>query len=274
MTAKMTATSTANMTASRAVRGLAVWTMAIASVLAATGCATKQAEPDPVMPQPDHAWPIGQVEEPGRLRFVVCSDCPLRTPKTLPGQLVTADARASMATPPRTAPTVPSRPEPVTAPPDKRFMATVNFALNSSRLRPAAKEQLGALLPVLVFATDVQVTGYTDDLGPTALNQRLALARASALVRAIGASDRYEGDAPLPVPQGQPLCCYLNDNRGEQERAINRRAEVVFRIPAEPRALRAAAGAGPAAGLRELPAVGPSRGEPAPKHQPSATSKP
>lgn len=274
MTATMTATTTVKLIASRAVRGLAAWTMAIAGVLAATGCATKLAEPDPVMPQPDHAWPIAQVEEPGRLRFVVCSDCPLRTPKTLPGQLVTADARASISIPARAAPTVTSRPEPVTASPDRRFVATVNFALNSSKLRPAAKEQLGALLPVLVFASDVQVTGYTDDLGPTALNQRLALARASAVVRAIGASDRYEGDAPLPAPQGQPLCCYLNANRGEQERAVNRRAEVVFRIPAEPQALSAAAGAGAAARLRELPAVGPSRGEPAPTHQPSATSKP
>jgi flagellar motor protein MotB len=155
----------------------------------------------------------------------------------------------------------------VTARQDKRFVATVNFALNSSKLRPAAQQQLDALLPVLVFATDVQVTGYTDDLGPPALNQRLALARASAVVNAlkpaIGSSGRYERDARLPTPLGRPLCCYLTDNRSEQERATNRRAEVVLRIPDEPQAMRAAAGADPAARLRELPTVAPSRGEPA-----------
>lgn len=268
----------ANPFARYAVRGLASWTMAIASVLVATGCATKPAEPDPVMPQPDHAWPIAQVEEPGRLRFVVCSDCPQRTPKTLPGQLVAGDARASASTAPRTVPPTPSKSAPVSAPTAKRFVATVNFALNSSQLRPPALEQLSALSPVLVFATDVEVTGYTDDLGPEPLNQRLALARASAVVHALrpalGASGRFGGDAPLPEAQGQPLCCYLNDNRGERERAKNRRAEVVFRIPAEPQALRAAAAAGPAARLRELPAAGPSRTESVPTQPPSATSQP
>lgn len=260
------------MRSSFALRGLAAWVMAIASVLAATGCATKPPEPDPVMPQPDHAWPIAQVEEPGRLRFVVCSDCPPRTPKTLPGKAVTADARSSMPVPARSAPTSSSPPVLVAPRQDKRFMATINFALNSSKLRPAALQQLEALLPVMVFATDVQVTGYTDDLGPPALNQRLALARASAVVHAmkpaIGAGGRHEGAEPLPTPQGRPLCCYLTDNRSESERATNRRAEVVFRIPAEPQAMRATAAAGPAARLRELPAVEPSRGEPAANNKP------
>jgi outer membrane protein OmpA-like peptidoglycan-associated protein len=260
------------MSSSFALRRLAAGIMAITSVLAATGCATKPPEPDPVMPQPDHAWPIAQVEEPRRLRFVVCSDCPQRTPKTLPGQAVTADARTSMSAPARSAPMSSSPPAPVAAQQDKRFVATVNFALNSSKLRPIAQQQLDALLPVLVFATDVQVTGFTDDLGPPALNQRLALARASAVVHALkpalGARDRHDGDAPLPTPQGRPLCCYLTDNRSEAERATNRRAELVFRIPAEPQALRAAAGADPAARLRELPAVEPSRGEPAANNKP------
>jgi outer membrane protein OmpA-like peptidoglycan-associated protein len=260
------------MSSSFALRRLAAWIVAITSVLAATGCATKPPEPDPVMPQPDHAWPIAQVEEPGRLRFVVCSDCPQRTPKTLPGQPVTADVRTGMPAPARSAPTSSSPPAPVTARQDKRFVATVNFALNSSKLRPDAQQQLDALLPVLVFATDVQVTGFTDDLGPPALNQRLALARASAVVNAlkpaIGARGQYEGDAPLPTPLGRPLCCYLTDNRSEPERATNRRAEVVFRIPDEPQAMRAAAGADLAARLRELPAVAPSRGAPAANTKP------
>jgi outer membrane protein OmpA-like peptidoglycan-associated protein len=218
------------------------------------------------MPQPDHAWPIAQVQEPGRLRFVVCSACPERTPKTLPGQLehtppgVASAMRAPEPTPARFAPV----PEPahVTAPADRRFVATVNFALNSSKLRPGAAQQIEALLPVLVFATDVEVTGYTDDLGSQALNERLALARARTVVRAIGASDRYEGDAPLPAPRGRSLCCYVSENRSEAQRALNRRAEVVIRIPSDPQALRSAAAAASAAGLRELGAA--ERGQRAP----------
>jgi hypothetical protein len=134
------------MSSSFTLRRLPAWIMAITSVLAATGCATKPPEPDAVMPQPDHAWPIAQVEEPGRLRFVVCSDCNQRTPKTLPGQAVTADAPTSMPAPARSAPMSSSPSALVAVRQDKRFVATVNFALNSSKLRPAAQQQLDALL--------------------------------------------------------------------------------------------------------------------------------
>lgn len=262
------------MTTSNAWRGRAGWVLAMASVLAFAGCATKTPVPDPVLPQPDHAWPIAQVQEPGRLRFVVCSDCPQRTVKTLPGQSAVAESRPTATTVVRTAPIPSPKPSSAALPEHKRFVATVHFALNSSKLRPAQREQLAALLPVLVFATDLQVTGYTDDLGPPALNDRLARARASAVVRAIGASDRYEGDAPLPVPQGRPLCCYVTDNRSEQERAPNRRAEVVFSIPAEPLALRAASLATVGARLQALHSVGTARREPDTGHVPSATTRP
>ena len=241
----------------------------LAAALGATGCATKQVAPDPVMPQPDHAWPIAQVQEPGRLRFVVCSDCPERTPKTLPGQLDQTPPTAMRVpepTPARLAP-VP-KPAHVTAPADRRFVATVNFALNSSKLRPSAAQKIDALLPVLIFATDVEVTGYTDDLGSQALNERLALARARTVVRAIGASGRYEGDAPLPAPRGRSLCCYVSENRSEAQRALNRRAEVVIRIPSDPQALRSAAAAASAAGLRELGAAEFGQRSPGPAGKP------
>jgi hypothetical protein len=80
------------------MRRLATQVVAWALLVGAAACTSVPPVPDAVLPLPDHFWPVAQVREPGRLRFVVCSSCPVRTAKTLPGLDELVDVRTTPPT--------------------------------------------------------------------------------------------------------------------------------------------------------------------------------
>ncbi|CAD5366885.1 exported hypothetical protein [Rubrivivax sp. A210] len=216
---------------------------ALCALLAA--CETQPPVPATIPPAL-HTYRIAQQDWDGRKVFETCIECPRPTLKTLPG-VVVAKAPALVLPPPP-----PTVPPPIVSSAPRRLVAVVQFDLNSSRLRPAVKAQMDALAPLLRLAIQVQVTGYTDDLGARKLNTRLAQARAQAVVASL--QERLERARP-PVPMvagaGRPLCCYVSSNQSEVQRAPNRRAEMVLHLTSGPELDRVLSALPPAAGVMD-----------------------
>jgi outer membrane protein OmpA-like peptidoglycan-associated protein len=230
---------------SRAAKAVASCFAAALAAASLTGCATVEAEV-PTVEQPVHANRIGQVPDGHRLRYAVCLTCPERTVKTLGREPQTA------ATPSRvtlTSPTTPLTP--------RALVATVNFDFASSAITAHTRAALDSLRPLLGQASDIHVTGFTDDLGPMGINTRLASERGKAVLQALaGPAGPLQADGLSPPvltapasgytrnAAGRPLCCYVAPNVSEEGRASNRRAELTFtvqRTAAVDRALQKAA---------------------------------
>ena len=230
---------------SRAAKAVASCFAAALAAASLTGCATVEAEV-PTVEQPVHANRIGQVPDGHRLRYAVCLTCPERTVKTLGREPQTA------ATPSRvtlTSPTTPLTP--------RALVATMNFDFASAAITAHARASLDSLRPLLGQASDIHVTGFTDDLGPMGINTRLASDRAQAVLQALaGPAGPLPADGLSPPvitapasgttrnAAGKPLCCYVAPNVSEEGRASNRRAELTFTVPrtaAVDRALQKAA---------------------------------
>lgn len=166
-------------------------------------------------------------------RFARClaPACPTRTPKTLatetpsrPAPKQATDRAASFipvgSVAPDLAATLPV-PKAQTA-----HTVTVPFAFGSARLDPAAQARLNDAQPDIVAVRSVTITGRTDNTGPSAVNEALALARAHA-VRDYLRKSRPALAAALTV-EAQGACCFVAANDTPAGRAQNRRVEVVF----------------------------------------------
>ena len=111
-----------------------------------------------------------------------------------------------------------------------RLASDVLFEFDRSDLTPRAREELANIArkltddPAVGVVTGVEVVGHTDDVGDTAYNDRLSLARAES-VRAeltaalgpgvtVGASGRGESEP-------------IAENTTDEGRALNRRVEIV-----------------------------------------------
>lgn len=229
---------------SRAAKAVASCFAAAVAAASLSGCATVEAEV-PTVEQPVHTNRIGQVQEGHRLRYAVCLTCPERTVKTLGREPQPATTTRVTLTPPA---------KPLTP---RALVATVNFDFASSAITAHTRAALDSLRPLLGQASDIHVTGFTDDLGPMGINTRLASERAQAVLQALAGPAGplpAEGLNPpvLTAPAssstrnaaGKPLCCYVAPNVTEEGRASNRRAELTFTVPrtaAVDRALQKAA---------------------------------
>jgi OOP family OmpA-OmpF porin len=104
---------------------------------------------------------------------------------------------------------------------------TVLFAVNSSRLTPEAKTDLGSLVQQIGDAKGymIEVAGFADSTGNAERNQVLSEARAAAVVRYL----QEEGNVPLRrilAPAGLGTTHATADNKTTQGRQQNRRVEV------------------------------------------------
>lgn len=209
------------------------------ALLASCGTAPQES---PKLPPPTHDYRIAQIDTADAPVYAMCRDCPRPTPKTLPGQQVRVPAAAPLPDRLTKAPT---------PKPPRQFTAFVPFDFNSANLTAQAKAQLSAIAPVLQLSTQVQVTGYTDDLGGRELNTKLSDARALSVLIAL--RDQLAGRDTTPTLRaiGRPLCCYVSDNRTEARRRPNRRAEVRLTVPDGPALTKALQGVPSTTGLRE-----------------------
>ncbi len=105
--------------------------------------------------------------------------------------------------------------------------AVVVFPFEGSAVGPQVAERLRELLPLMRLAKRIQVLGYTDDQGPQAANDKVAQARALAVM--VQVRQILGDDAPQALSaKGQGLCCYISHNQSEAGRALNRRVEVLL----------------------------------------------
>jgi outer membrane protein OmpA-like peptidoglycan-associated protein len=157
--------------------------------------------------------------------------CPTRTPKTLaheaPRQPIDPAALR--------APAEPVAPAPVpTAPATKAELSrtvTVQFAPGTAKLRPAARSQLNAAVGDLLRVRHITIIGRTDNRGPMAFNQELALARALAVREHLRKT--HPPLAATLTLRARGACCFIAPNNTLAGRAQNRRVEVVFRMNGE-----------------------------------------
>lgn len=219
---------------------LATLLLYLTAVLGLASCSTPTpviAEPTPV---PPHAYAIEQRTLGDKTQFVACAECERLTPKTLrvprPRLAVTAPGGTTLAATETPAQAVkpaqmPQGTAQATSPPaptTRTELFTVVFDLNSAALTRAARSRLDALVPLANAAGRVRVVGYTDDLGSQGLNNRLSDQRALAVMLYL--RDRLTEPRPDLSATGRPLCCYVTDNRSEDHRAPNRRAEIAVEV--------------------------------------------
>ncbi|MBT9521023.1 MAG: OmpA family protein [Dechloromonas sp.] len=152
--------------------------------------------------------------------------CPARTPKTLATD-------SSVRTVDRAAPSSPAQPilsEPATPLPTPNISTsrtiTVQFGLGSAKLSPAARSSLNEAMTALLSARQIMIVGRTDNTGPLAFNESLALARALAV------RDHLLSKHPRLTPtlsiKARGACCFIAANDTLAGRTQNRRVELVF----------------------------------------------
>ncbi|MBL8931777.1 MAG: OmpA family protein [Kineosporiaceae bacterium] len=151
---------------------------------------------------------------------------PSATPTT-PTPILTPTGTST--SPPTPSPTAPRTPTPSTEPDLEAWPSPViGFASEQTALTTTARSQLDAVARRLREAPEVVVVirGHTDDLGPTAHNRALSLARAEAVaahLRDAGvAAERLEIRA---LGSAEPV----RPNDTAAGRAANRRVELVYR---------------------------------------------
>ncbi|QIZ85903.1 OmpA family protein (plasmid) [Bermanella marisrubri] len=107
--------------------------------------------------------------------------------------------------------------------PKQTFLSAVQFDFDSSELTGKARMKLLAKMADLQKqgVSSVSVFGFTDNVGAEAYNKNLAKDRASTVARFLA-----NGGVQINEVVGKPLCCYLVDNESDQNRHVNRRAEI------------------------------------------------
>lgn len=187
--------------------------------------ATPQAKPN--------ASHIAQLERGRNAYFAQCIEpaCPTTTPKTL----AVADSQPSPRPSMQGGLTTlePFAPADVTtlAPPRKPQVLILEFATDSAALSPAHKTLLNNAAKALGRADRVLIVGRTDNVGPNAPNQAIALARAAAVRDHL---KRVSTSLPDDIRiDARGLCCYVASNDTPEGRARNRRVEVVFTASSE-----------------------------------------
>ena len=93
-------------------------------------------------------------------------------------------------------------------------------------LSPAARSSLNEAMTALLSARQITIIGRTDNTGPLAFNESLALARALAV------RDHLLSTHPRLTPtlsvKARGACCFIAANDTLAGRTQNRRVELVF----------------------------------------------
>lgn len=172
---------------------------------------------------------LAQLDFGRQATFTRCTPpaCPIRTPKTLALETPAPSAKrtdASITTEPAS-PAVPSAPAPKK---EVSRTLTLHFGLGSAKLNPAARNQLNEAMADLKSTRRITIFGRTDNTGPLAFNDSLALARALAV------RDHLLKTYPTLTPdltiKAQGGCCFIAPNDTQAGRTQNRRVEVVFQM--------------------------------------------
>ncbi len=189
---------------------------------------------------------VAQIDFGRHAGFATCLPpaCPAVTPKTLPGEsqptapaptaveLAESLGRGETVLPAEQSLDVPAVPAtPVMPRPDAASASrqvVVHFAFGNATLSPTARALIDEAAPT---SRRVAISGRTDSVGPSQVNQALALARAEAVRRHL--RDRHPRLAPALTVQAEGACCYAASNDTASGRAMNRRVEVVFERDAE-----------------------------------------
>lgn len=152
--------------------------------------------------------------------------CPTRTPKTLATDYsVLAVDRAAPSSSAQSSP--PKAVTPLPTPKiDTSRTIIVQFGLGSAKLSPAARSSLNGAMSALLSARQITIIGRTDNTGPLAFNESLALARALA-VRDYLLSTHPRLTPTLSV-KARGNCCFIAANDTLAGRTQNRRVELVF----------------------------------------------
>jgi len=181
-----------------------------------------------VKPNASH---IAQIDHGRNAHFAQCVEpaCPITTPKTL--AVANAQPQPSMQGKARALKSV--EPAEVTkpAPLRKPQVLVLEFTTDSAVLTPAHRTLLNNAARALGRAERVLIVGRTDNVGPDAPNQAIALARAGAVRDHI---KRISPARPNDIRiDARGLCCYVASNDTPEGRARNRRVEVVFTASSE-----------------------------------------
>jgi outer membrane protein OmpA-like peptidoglycan-associated protein len=191
----------------------------------------------PRPPSPDHQA-ITQRSAPAQLAqlnfgqqatFARCIPpaCPTRTPKTLALETSAPSANGTDASIP-TEPTPPAAPP---APAPKKEVSrtlTLRFGLGSAKLSPAARTELNGAMADWKSTGHITIIGRTDNTGPLAFNDSLALARALAVRDHL--LKTYPTLTPALTIKAQGGCCFIAPNDTQAGRIQNRRVEVIFQM--------------------------------------------
>lgn len=224
-------------------RGL-VGLAAVLTSVTATACGVLFGDSsEPVLPsRPDHATKaqrVAQLSFGRNARFAVCIEpaCPGVTPKTLalsPPSVPPEDGRTAALTQhgqteePAASPREQASPPPSSEPESREERVTVNFVFGRATLTDDGRQTLRRAIPLARSADRIVINGRTDSVGPDAVNQQLAFARALAV------RDFIRAQAPdLPHDIGihaRGNCCFVADNATAEGRQKNRRVEVVFNL--------------------------------------------
>jgi type IX secretion system PorP/SprF family membrane protein len=109
----------------------------------------------------------------------------------------------------------------------EKILLHFNFEFNSSELDAASKQYLDDLTAALTENEHLRIklTGHTDNVGSARFNQRLSLYRADAIKEYLTGKGI---DAGRIDTDGRGLSEPLNENNTEEERARNRRVELLI----------------------------------------------
>lgn len=154
--------------------------------------------------------------------------CPTRTPKTLASDSSarTVD-RAAPSSPAQSIPSEPATP-PSSLKTDTSRTITIQFGLGSAKLSPAALNSLNQAMTTLLSARQITIIGRTDNTGPLAFNESLALTRALAVRDHL--LSRHPRLTPTLTIKARGACCFIAANDTLAGRTQNRRVELVFEL--------------------------------------------
>jgi outer membrane protein OmpA-like peptidoglycan-associated protein len=153
---------------------------------------------------------------------------PARPAHPKPSQRIPQFGRSTAQHRPSPAQSIPSEPlTPPTSPKiDTSRTIIVQFGLGSAMLSPAARSSLNEVMSALLSARQITIIGRTDNTGPLAFNESLALARALAV------RDHLLSTHPRLTPtlsvKARGACCFIAANDTLAGRTQNRRVELVF----------------------------------------------
>lgn len=238
-----------------AQRAIAASALVLLGTGIASSCSTRPRAADERPPERADAESVHErITQHGfgqRARFATClpSSCPTATPKTFPSG---AAAAASAVGPEGIGSSLrirkilisgsdhelqtPLQPPSAVGHAGPTLVAstvTLQFAFGSAALTPAALASIDEAVPASGIERLV-IRGRTDSVGPAAVNETLARARAEAVLQYLRTHHSRLAAIPLTL-DAQGACCYAASNGSLDGQARNRRVELVFeRVTGDP----------------------------------------